>query len=112
MGLTGIYTPRQQHDLGKLCFGFTVFWAYLMWSQYLVIWYGHLPEETYFIFYRLTGAWRPVGIAVFLMVLLIPLICLLAAKPTLLTLTMLRFPLVTLLGLWLERHLDVVPAIT
>ncbi len=40
MGLAGIYTSRQQHDLGKLCFGFTVFWAYLMWSQFLVIWYG------------------------------------------------------------------------
>src|SRR6266571_4236847 len=66
MGLGGIYTSRQQHDLGKLCFGFTVFWAYLMWSQFLVIWYGNLPEETYFIFYRLTGAWRPVGVAVFL----------------------------------------------
>src|SRR5256714_14143676 len=49
MGLAGIYTSRQQHDLGKLCFGFTVFWAYLMWSQFLVIWYGNLPEETYFI---------------------------------------------------------------
>src|SRR5262245_43242702 len=31
MGLDGVYTLRQQHDLGKLCFGFTVFWAYLMW---------------------------------------------------------------------------------
>jgi hypothetical protein len=111
MGLTGIYTTRQQHDLGKLCFGFTVFWAYLMWSQYLVIWYGNLPEETYFIFYRLTGVWRPVGIAVFLMVFLIPFIGLLGAKPKKLTLTMVGFALVSLLGLWLERYLEVVPAI-
>ena len=111
MGLTGIYTSRQQHDLGKLCFGFTVFWAYLMWSQYLVIWYGNLPEETYFIFYRLTGAWRPVGIAVFLMVFVIPFIGLLGAKPKLLTLTMVGFALVSLLGLWLERYLEIVPAI-
>ncbi len=77
MGLAGIYTSRQQHDLGKLCFGFTVFWAYLMWSQFLVIWYGNLPEETYFIFYRLYGVWRPVGIAVFLLVFVIPFIGLL-----------------------------------
>jgi hypothetical protein len=111
MGLTGIYTTRQQHDLGKLCFGFTVFWAYLMWSQYLVIWYGNLPEETYFIFYRLSGAWRPVGIAVFLMVFVIPFIGLLGVKPKKFAPTMVGLALVSLAGVWLERYLEVVPAV-
>jgi len=111
MGLAGIYTSRQQHDLGKLCFGFTVFWAYLMWSQFLVIWYGNLPEETYFIFYRLYGVWRPVGVAVFLLVFLIPFIGLLGVKPKLFAPTMVGFALVSLVGIWLERYLEVVPAI-
>ena len=111
MGLAGIYTSRQQHDLGKLCFGFSVFWAYLMWSQFLVIWYGNLPEETYFIFYRLYGVWRPVGIAVFLLVFLIPFIGLLGVKPKLFAPTMVGFALVSLAGIWLERYLEVVPAI-
>ena len=53
------FSPKQRHDLGKLCFGFTVFWAYLMWAQFLVIWYGNLPEETGFVFARLWGAWLP-----------------------------------------------------
>jgi len=111
MGLAAIYTSRQQHDLGKLCFGFTVFWAYLMWSQFLVIWYGNLPEETYFIFYRLYGVWRPVGIAVFLLVFVIPFIGLLGMKPKLFAPTMVGFALVSLAGIWLERYLEVVPAI-
>jgi hypothetical protein len=111
MGLAGIYTSRQQHDLGKLCFGFTVFWAYLMWSQFLVIWYGNLPEETYFIFYRLVGVWRPVGIAVFLLVFLIPFIGLLGVKPKLFTPTMVGFALISLAGIWLERYLEIIPAI-
>ena len=111
MGLTNIYTPRQQHDLGKLCFGFTVFWAYLMWSQYLVIWYGNLPEETYFIFYRLYGAWRPIGIAVFLLVFLIPFIGLIGEKPKKFPPTMLGFAIVSLAGIWLERYLEVIPSI-
>ena len=111
MGLAGVYTSRQQHDLGKLCFGFTVFWAYLMWSQFLVIWYGNLPEETYFIFYRLYGVWRPVGIAVFLLVFLIPFVGLLGVKPKLFAPTMVGFALVSLVGIWLERYLEVVPAI-
>jgi hypothetical protein len=111
MGLAGIYTTRQQHDLGKLCFGFTVFWAYLMWSQFLVIWYGNLPEETYFIFYRLYGVWRPVGIAVFLLVFVIPFIGLLGMKPKLFAPTMVGFALISLAGIWLERYLEVVPAV-
>src|SRR5205814_7919409 len=111
MGLAGIYTSRQQHDLGKLCFGFSVFWAYLMWSQFLVIWYGNLPEETYFIFYRLYGAWRPIGTAVFLLVFVIPFIGLLGVKPKTFAPTMIGFALVSLLGIWLERYLEVVPSI-
>jgi len=38
------------HDMGKLLFAFSIFWTYLWFSQYLLIWYGHIPEETgYFI---------------------------------------------------------------
>jgi hypothetical protein len=111
MGLAEMYSKRQQHDLGKLCFGFTVFWAYLMFSQFLVIWYGNLPEETYFIFYRLSGAWRPVGIAVFLLVFLVPFIGLLGEKPKKFSPTMVGFAVVSLIGIWLERYLEVVPSI-
>jgi hypothetical protein len=41
------------HDLGKLMFGFGIFWTYLFWSHYLTIWYGNLPEETGWIILRL-----------------------------------------------------------
>ncbi len=66
LGIRDLVSPKQRHDLGKLCFGFTVFWTYLMWAQFLVIWYGNLPEETGFVFARLWGHWLPVGKAVFL----------------------------------------------
>ena len=111
MGLTGIFTRKQQHDLAKLCFGFTVFWAYLMWSQYLVIWYGNLPEETYFIFYRLYGPWRPIGIAVFLLVFLVPFLGLLGVAPKLFSPTLVGFAVISLLGIWLERYLEVIPSV-
>ena len=111
MGLGALYSTKQQHDLGKLCFGFTVFWAYLMWSQFLVIWYGNLPEETFFVFYRLWGPWRPLGTAVFLLVFVIPFIGLLGVKPKKYARTMVGFALVSLVGIWLERYLEVVPSI-
>ncbi len=111
MGLEDLYSRKQQHDLAKLCFGFTVFWAYLMFSQFLVIWYGNLPEETYFVFYRLWGPWRPFGIAVFLMVFLIPFISLLGEKPKKTPGWLLAIALVSLAGVWLERYLEIVPSI-
>ncbi|HXQ29945.1 MAG TPA: hypothetical protein VN848_11850 [Gemmatimonadales bacterium] len=111
MGLEALLSPKQLHDLGKLVFGFTVFWGYLMWSQFLVIWYGNMPEETYFIFYRLWGPWRPFGIAVFLLVFVVPFIGLLGARPKKYPGTLALFALVSLTGLWLERYLEVVPSI-
>jgi hypothetical protein len=111
MGLGDVYSARQQHDLGKLCFGFTVFWAYLMWSQYLVIWYGNLPEETWPLFYRLSGVWRPVGVLVFLLVFVVPFIGLLGEKPKKFGPTMIGFAIVGLLGIWLERYLEIVPSV-
>jgi hypothetical protein len=49
------------HDLGKWLFGLTVFWAYIAFSQYLLIWYANLPEETGWFHDRLTGSWRAVA---------------------------------------------------
>jgi hypothetical protein len=40
------------HDLGKLLFAFSIFWTYLWFSQYLLIWYGHIPEETIYYIQR------------------------------------------------------------
>jgi hypothetical protein len=111
MGIAAWISRKQVHDLGKLIFGFTVFWTYLMWSQFLVIWYGNLPEETWFVFYRLYGAWKPIGVAVFLLVFLAPFAGLLFVKTKQFPPTLVGFSLVSLTGLWLERYLEVVPSI-
>jgi len=111
MGLQALISPRQLHDLGKLVFGFTVFWGYLMWAQFLVIWYGNIPEETYFIWYRLWGPWRPVGATVFILVFVVPFLGLLGVRPKKYPPTFLAFVSVSLVGLWLERYLEVVPSI-
>lgn len=54
------------HDLGKFLFGFTVFWAYIAFSQYLLIWYANLPEETIFYLHRSHGGWE--WVSMFLLV--------------------------------------------
>ena len=59
--LRDVLTQEHFHDLGKLLFAFTVFWAYIAFSQFLLIWYGNLPEETSFFFGRLQGGWLAVS---------------------------------------------------
>ena len=112
LGVTDLVSPKQRHDLGKLCFGFTVFWTYLMWAQFLVIWYGNLPEETGFVFARLWGHWLPVGKAVFIGMFLIPFFGLLGVAPKKTRATLAFFATVSLVSLWLERYLLVMPSIS
>ena len=112
LGVTDLVSPKQRHDLGKLCFGFTVFWTYLMWAQFLVIWYGNLPEETGFVFARLWGHWLPVGKAVLIGMFIIPFFGLLGVAPKKVRATLGFFAVVSLTALWLERYLLVMPSVT
>ncbi|QDV57550.1 hypothetical protein [Rosistilla oblonga] len=63
------------HDLGKYTFGFIVFWAYIAFSQYMLIWYANIPEETIWFLHRqgdgLEG-WSLVSLSLVLMHWLIP----------------------------------------
>jgi len=60
--LAGAVTEEHFHDLGKLMFAFTVFWTYIAFSQYFLIWYSNIPEETSFFIYRKQGVWNAIGI--------------------------------------------------
>jgi hypothetical protein len=55
--LKSAITVEHYHDLGKWLFALTVFWAYIAFSQYLLIWYANLPDETIFYKVRLAGSW-------------------------------------------------------
>ena len=50
-------TTEQFHDLGKLLFSFTFFWGYIAFSQYMLIWYAAIPEETLWFDVRQQGPW-------------------------------------------------------
>ena len=112
LGVTDLVSPKQRHDLGKLCFGFTVFWTYLMWAQFLVIWYGNLPEETGFVFARLWGHWLPIGKLVLIGMFVVPFFGLLGVAPKKVRATFAFFASISLVSLWLERYLLVMPSIT
>ena len=60
--LTDVVGVEHYHDLGKMLFAFTVFWAYIGFSQYFLIWYGNIPEETIFFRERMHGSWGSVSL--------------------------------------------------
>jgi hypothetical protein len=55
--LTQAISIEHYHDMGKLVFAFVVFWAYIAFSQFLLIWYSNLPEETIWYMRRQSGSW-------------------------------------------------------
>lgn len=55
-------TEEHYHDLAKLIFGFTLFWTYISFSQYMLIWYANIPEETEWIYHRHLGTWGGIGV--------------------------------------------------
>jgi hypothetical protein len=60
--LKKVVTDEHYHLMGKLLFAFTVFWAYIAFSQYFLIWYANITEETRFYLTRNTEGWRWVSI--------------------------------------------------
>jgi len=60
--LNDVITTDHYHDLGKYLFGFTMFWAYIAFSQYLLIWYGNIPEETEWFLVRQNNGWETIAL--------------------------------------------------
>jgi hypothetical protein len=71
---------RILHDLGKMLFAFTMIWAYVNFSQYLIVWSGNIPEEISWYLARFRGGWGYVGGAVLLFHFVVPFLLLLSRK--------------------------------
>jgi hypothetical protein len=74
-------TEEHYHDLGKLIFAFTVFWAYIAFSQFMLIWYAHLPEETGWYHRRLAGQWGGMSLVLLIGHFIIPFFGLISRYP-------------------------------
>jgi hypothetical protein len=105
--------PRIRHDLGKAVFAFSVFWVYLLFAQYIVIWYGDMPVETFFIVQRVyVMPWKPLSYAVVILVWVIPFLVLLGVRPKKTPAILGSVALGGLVGMWLELYVLVVPSLS
>ncbi len=75
-GLMPWVNENHVHDLTKLIFGFSVFWTYLWFSQYMLIWYSNIPEEINYFLERFGTNYRYVTLTAFVLNFIFPLIVL------------------------------------
>lgn len=100
------------HDLGKLLLGFTTFWAYIWFSQYMLIWYANIPEETTYYVTRLNGAWGSLFVANLLLNWVVPFLTLLPRAAKRSSGTMAKIAVVVLVGRWLDVYMMIFPPLT
>jgi hypothetical protein len=72
-----LLTVEHQHDVGKFLFGFVVFFAYIGFSQFMLIWYAGIPEETVWYKHRWDGGWSALSMTIFLGHFVVPFLLLL-----------------------------------
>jgi hypothetical protein len=111
LGAEAIIGENHFHDLGKLCFAFTAFWGYLTFGQYLVIWYGNMGEETHWPRLRLIAPWVQFSVTAVIFVFFVPFFGLLSRAAKVYRPTLALFTIVSLVGMWLVRYLEVYPSL-
>lgn len=96
------------HDLGKYLFGFSIFWAYLWLSQFLLIWYSNIPEETIYYVERVTH-FRTLFYLNVAINFLIPFLALMTRKSKRQPLILGSIALIVLLGHYIDLYLAIMP---
>lgn len=110
--LRGAFTTEHLHDLGKLLVGFSCFWMYIWFSQYMLIWYSNIPEETSYFITRTHGPWGPVVILSIVLNWLVPFFVLLPKPAKRNASVMMKVAVVLLIGRWVDLYLMVFPSTT
>ena len=78
--MSSVFNAGHFHDFGKLLFAFTMVWAYLSFSQFLIIWSANLPEEIPWYQHRTSHGWEYIGLALVAFHFAVPFIVLLSRR--------------------------------
>lgn len=107
-----VITNSQLSDLAKLLLGFNLTYLSMVWGQYIVIWYGNLPEETHFIILRIwEKPWAVFSWSVFVLSVLVPFLFFLSRRAKQAAWVLFLTGLSISAGLWLERYVLIVPSL-
>ncbi|MGQ0506482.1 MAG: hypothetical protein ACT4TC_14310 [Myxococcaceae bacterium] len=104
-------TPEHFHSLGKLLLAFVAFWAYIAFSQFMLIWIANIPEEVTWYQSRIGPGWRPLAIALAVGHFLIPFAALLSASLKRVPKLLAAVALWCLFMHWIDLHWLVLPTL-
>jgi len=108
--LTHSINQEHYHDIGKWMFAFTFFWAYTAFSQFMLQWYGNMPEETVWYKYRLFGEWQWVSIAILVGFWAFPFVFLMSRWTKRIVPSLVLFAVWQLVFHWLDLYWNVMPS--
>jgi hypothetical protein len=108
--LAVVISDDHLHDLGKLLFAFSTFWMYLWFSQYMLIWYANIPEETVYFVRRLQGYWGSLFVLDMVLNWVGPFFALLPRRNKHNPGALVKVCLVLLAGRWLDLYLMIMPS--
>lgn len=108
--LQGVFTDDHLHDLGKLLLGFSCFWMYIWFSQYMLIWYTNIPEETSYYMTRIHGPWAPLMVVNLVLNWVAPFLLLLPRPCKRSESVMMKVAVIVLIGRWVDLYLMIFPS--
>ena len=111
-GYLAYVNENHYHDLGKMMFAFATFWAYIWVSQYMLIWYSNIPEETTYYMMRQNDGWQYVWALNPLVRWVIPFLVLLPRNNKRNQKVLIGVALLLVFGHWLDIYLQVMPAVS
>lgn len=103
-GYLELVNEEHLHDLGKFMFAFSIFWTYLWFSQFMLIWYANIPEETVYFKPRVQGAYKGIFWLNLIINFLAPLLILMRRNSKRNYTTMTFMAVFILFGHWLDFY--------
>ena len=102
-------TEEHLHDIGKFMFAFSVFWTYLWYSQFMLIWYANIPEETVYFKTRMQGPYRAIFFINLIANFVLPFLLLLRRGSKRNFTTMSYLAVLIIIGHWIDFYQMVMP---
>jgi hypothetical protein len=103
-------TEEHYHDIGKWMFSFTFFYAYVQFSQFMLQWYGNMPEETNWWKYRMFGDWQWVSVAILVGFWAFPFVFLMSRWTKRIVPSLVFFSVWQLVFHWVDMYWNVMPS--
>lgn len=108
LGYMDFVTVENIHDLARYLFSFSIFWMYLWFSQFMLIWYANIPEETFYFIKRVEN-YKMLFFLNLALNFLIPFLVLIVRKFRRILWIVALMAIIVLIGQWLDQYLMIFP---